>query len=174
MSSQSSFERDRDIARERYPEETERLETLRAGFDTDFPAALQLARDEDHLIRWLNGTYILSYEPSESPVNLLVRLDLDRQQITDLGIVGPINCSPLVEVRYERQSSAPQSEPAPGADRGREQRAQLPPGYFEEDSYWGCGEYYGDPPTIPPGAISISRATSRCSQKWKRETGAAR
>lgn len=176
----ASFERDRDIARERYPMEMERLETLRAGFDLDFPAALRHARGEEHLIRWRNGTHILAYDPGLSPVGFCVRIDADRQQVTDVGMVGQLFCPSFVEVCYEREAPAPTAptsadpRPRPRADcqQERAQPTKPPIGYFEPDSYQGGrGNYHGDPPKPPAGAIVLPRDPARCRFEawWERE-----
>jgi hypothetical protein len=159
--SRSSFERDRDIARERYPKEMDRLETLRVGFDIDFPAALLHARSDGHLIRWHNGTHILAYDPPDSPVGFIVRIHTEAEQITDVGMVGQLNCPSFVEVRYERQEqAASQAGPTGPAPRTRtdcqQERPQTQHHYDPYAYFAGVGNYYGDPPAPPPGAIPLT------------------
>jgi hypothetical protein len=163
MSTQSIFERDRDLARERYPEEMERLETLRTGFDWDFRYALRHALDEGHLVSWVSGTHILVYQPGQSLVGLIVRIDTATEHVTDVGMVGKLSCPPLVEAGYERQAA--RSEKQQAASRPKDDcQEERPPQtksnrtHYDPYSYWGgIGNYYGDPPEPPPGAIRLQR-----------------
>ena len=158
--SKSIFERDRAIAWDRYPKEMQRLETLRSGFDYDFDAAFRLAREEGQLIAWTHGSHILAYHPGDSPVGLHLRCDAATKQITDLGMVGKLNCPRLVEVHYERHDQTqtrPEPDVRPRADCQGEQTPRQEATSNDCSGWWGINARYGDPPRPPPGAIPLPR-----------------
>jgi hypothetical protein len=165
----SSLERDRDIARDREPEEMDRLETLRAGFDTAFKAALEYARVGKHLVPWHDGTFILAFQPGVSPVGLRLRIDEDKEQIIDVGMVGKLDCPSFVEVVYDRQESAP-SQSSPSRWPRHDCQGEGPVASTLCEPYWGVGDYGGVPPTPPAGAVPITGRRLSIEEWWEQST----
>lgn len=99
----SAFQRDWEVAWQRYPKEMERLETLRTGLDDDFPSAYRYLREQGHLIPKGDGTYVLLYEIGKRTVGIHLYCDEQMQRAVDLAVVLVPACARLVEVVHDQQ-----------------------------------------------------------------------